>query len=105
MRPATYLAPRNGAAGIGTVSLIGSRRTAGDFLKLFLSQRLAHAFRFTERSMNIFVGRSVFEEDHALAVRTLSGISAADPACFVSELRFAPRTAYLNGVVGTHCAP
>jgi hypothetical protein len=42
--------------GICATGLLDARHATGDFLDLFLSQDLAHALRFTERFMNIFVG-------------------------------------------------
>ena len=42
--------------GIRAIGLLDACRATGDLLKLFLSQDLAHALRFTERFMNIFVG-------------------------------------------------
>ena len=103
-RAAIYSRPRNRAHAIIAIRWFGNlRTTTGNSLGLFNSQGLAHAFRFTQRILNVFVGRSVFEEDHALAAWTLPGISASDPARLVSEGRFTSRTAYLNGVINSHC--
>ncbi len=62
--PAIYLAPRNRRdcicaiklLGICAIRLLDACLATGGFLNLFLSQGFAHALRFTERFMNIFVG-------------------------------------------------
>jgi hypothetical protein len=57
--PALYVTPRDSGDGICVIrllDLLSAFRATGRFLKLFVSQDLAHALRFTQRFMNVFVG-------------------------------------------------
>jgi hypothetical protein len=90
---------------IGAIGLLGGGWTTDDLLVLLLSQRFADALRFAQRIVDVLDRRSILEEHHALATRTLPGISAANPARLVPEFRSAPRTAYLKGVIDTHVRP
>src|SRR5436190_482230 len=91
-RIARRCAPRSRRAHVfGITRLLANRCAIRELLVLLLSQGLAQPLRIAQGFMDVLVGRSILEEQHALTTRTLPGISTPDPTGLVSELRRALR--------------